>query len=232
MRAGDLEGLGGTPAVRFVTGAVCSLDIAGMELSGRGDSVVGGGDDIVGEVDQSSPGWLGQRDQLIGRDLAARGPGDAFVAGLALLDRDLGLPLGSQADDVRRSGQAWVIGCGVSDDVGEVDGDNHAEEKVLTVAGRSTRLASCSGVAHPVGLVAAAAIAARTSLAAATSAGSVRLAGLVSSPHRFAARLHPTWLASSAGASRCMMSPSIWPFPRGGFSQDASSAGDKCLDAG
>ncbi len=58
MRARDLEGLGGTPAVRFVTGSVCSLDMAGVELSGRGDSVVGGGDDIVGEVDQSSPGWL------------------------------------------------------------------------------------------------------------------------------------------------------------------------------
>ena len=50
-------------------------------------------------------------------------------------------------------------------------------------------------MAHPVGLVAAAAIAARTSLAAPTSAGSVRLAGLVSSPQRFAARLHATWLA-------------------------------------
>jgi len=42
-----------------------------VELSGRGDSPVGGGDDVVGEVDQSSPGWLGQRDQLIGGDLAA-----------------------------------------------------------------------------------------------------------------------------------------------------------------
>jgi hypothetical protein len=31
-------------------------------LSGCGDSVVGGGDDIVGEIDQSSPGWLWQRD--------------------------------------------------------------------------------------------------------------------------------------------------------------------------
>ena len=62
MRARDLEGLSGTPAVRFVTGAVSARDIAGMELSGRGDSVVGGGDDIVGEIDQSSPGWLWQRD--------------------------------------------------------------------------------------------------------------------------------------------------------------------------
>jgi hypothetical protein len=61
-------------------------------LSGRGDSLVGGGDDIVGEVDQSTPGRLGQRDQLIGRDLAARRPDDAFVPGLAVLDRDLRLP--------------------------------------------------------------------------------------------------------------------------------------------
>jgi hypothetical protein len=77
MRACDLEGLGGTPAVCLMTGSVCSLDIAGVELSGRGDSVVGGGDDIVGEVDQSAPGWLWQRDQLIDSDLAARGPRDA-----------------------------------------------------------------------------------------------------------------------------------------------------------
>ena len=67
-------------------------------------------------------------------------------------------------------------------------------------------------MAHPVGFVAAAAIAARTSPAAPTNSGSVRLAGLVSSPQRFAARLHATWLASSTGASRCMMSLSIWPF--------------------
>jgi hypothetical protein len=134
MRARYLEGFGGTPAVRFVTGSVC-LDIAGMELSGRGDSVVGGGDDVVGEVDQSAPGWLWQRDQLIGRDLAARGAGDALVAGLALLDRDLGLPLGSHADDARRSGQAWVIGRGVPDDVGDVDGGGHAEVKGLDRVG-------------------------------------------------------------------------------------------------
>src|SRR5215203_6459829 len=131
VRARDLEGLSGTPAVRFVTGSVCSLDIAGVELGGRGDSVVGGGDDIVGEVDQSSPGWLWQRDQLIGRDLAACGPGDAFVAGLALLDRDLGLPVGSHADDARRGGQTWVIGRGVPDDVGDVDRGDDAEVKGL-----------------------------------------------------------------------------------------------------
>ena len=69
LRAGDLEGLG-TRAVRFVTGSGCCLDMAGVELGGRGDSVVGGGDDVVGEVDQSSPGWLWQRDQLTGRELA------------------------------------------------------------------------------------------------------------------------------------------------------------------
>jgi hypothetical protein len=110
VRARDLEGLSGTPALRFVTGSICSLDIAEVELSGRGDSPIDGGNDAVGEVDQSSPGWLWQRDQLIGRDLAARGPGDAFVAGLALLDRDLRLPLSPHADDARRSGQPRVIG--------------------------------------------------------------------------------------------------------------------------
>src|SRR5215212_8771057 len=87
VRAGDLEGLGGTPALRFLTGSGCCLNMAGVELGGCGDSVVGGGDDVVGQVDQSSPGWLWQRDQLIGRELAGSGPGHAFVAGLALLDR-------------------------------------------------------------------------------------------------------------------------------------------------
>jgi hypothetical protein len=212
MRAGDLEGLGGTPALRFMTGSVWPLDIAGTELGARGDSVVGGGDDIVGQVDQSSPGWLWQRDQLIGRDLAARGPGDAFVAGLALLDRDLGLSLGSHADEARRSREAWVVGRGVADDVGDVDRGDHAEVKGLDRFWEVEAAGELVGVAHPVGLVAVAAIAARTSLAAATSAGSVRLAGLVSSPQRFAARLHATWLASSAGISRCMMSLPIWPF--------------------
>jgi hypothetical protein len=43
-------------------------------LSGHGDSLVGGGDDFSA----STAGELGQRDQPIGRDLAARGPGDAF----------------------------------------------------------------------------------------------------------------------------------------------------------
>ena len=102
-----------------------------MELGGRGDSVVCGGDDIVGEVDPSSAGWLWQRDQLIGRDLAGSGPDDAFVAGLALLDRDLGLSLGPHADDARRRGEAWVVGCGVPDDVGDVDRGDQAEVKDL-----------------------------------------------------------------------------------------------------
>ena len=60
-------------------------------------------------------------------------------------------------------------------------------------------MASWSGVAQPPWLVAVAAIAERSSLAAPTNAGSVRLAGLVSSPQRFAALLQATWLASSAG---------------------------------
>jgi hypothetical protein len=91
-------------------------------LSARGDSLVGGGKDLVGKVDQSASGWFGQRDQLVGRKLAARGPGDAFVAGLALLDCDLGLPLRSHADDARGSGEAWVVGRGVADDVGDLGG--------------------------------------------------------------------------------------------------------------
>jgi hypothetical protein len=72
-------------------------------------------------------------------------------------------------------------------------------------------VASWSGVAHPPWLLAVAAIAARSSLAAPANAGSVRLAGLVSSPQRFADLLQATWLASSAGPSRCITSSSIWP---------------------
>jgi hypothetical protein len=108
MRVGDLMWLDGTPEMRSLTGPVGSGDIAGVEMSAGGDSLVGGGNDVVGKVDQSAPGWFGQRDQLVGRTLAACGPGDAFVAGLALLDCDLGLPLRSHADDARGSGQTWV----------------------------------------------------------------------------------------------------------------------------
>src|SRR5215207_2344558 len=212
MRARDLEGLSGKPAVRFVTGSVCSLDIAGVEWSGRGDSPVGGGDEVVGEVDQSAPGWLWERDQLIGRDLAARGPGDAFVAGLALLDRDLGLPLGSHADDARRSGQTWVIGRGVPDDVGDVDGGDHAEMKGLDRVGKVEAAGELVGCG-PSGRVSGGGCDRGADLAGGgDQRGSVRLAGLVSSPQRLAALLHATWLASSAGISRWRTSPSIWPF--------------------
>ena len=173
-----------------------SREVAGVDLGGRGDSPVCGGDDLVGEVDQSASGRLWQRDSPIGSDLAARGPGDAFVARLTLLDRDLGLALGSHSDDARGSGKAGVVGRSVADDVGDVDRCHHAEMKALTAAGRLTRVASWSGVAQPPWLLAAAAIAERSSLAAPTNAGSVRLAGLVSSPQRFAALLQATWLAS------------------------------------
>ena len=82
-----------TLATRFRTGSDRSSGTARVELSGRSDGLFGGGDDILGEVDQSAPGRLWQWDHLIGGDLPGCGPPDAFVAGLALLDRDLGLPL-------------------------------------------------------------------------------------------------------------------------------------------
>src|SRR5215211_365326 len=104
--------------------------------------------------------------------------------------------------------------------------------RVLTMLGRSRRLASWPSVAHPAWFVAVAAIAARTSLAAPTSAGSMRLAGLVNSLQRFAMRFHAIWLASSDGASRWSTSTSIWPFCGGGFGQDAGGAGDQCLHPG
>ena len=50
VRARDLEGLGRTPTMCFRTRSVCSLDIAGVELGGRGDSLVGGGDDKIGRA--------------------------------------------------------------------------------------------------------------------------------------------------------------------------------------
>ena len=81
--------------------------------------------------------------------------------------------------------------------------------RLLSVRFRSTRLAIWSGVAHPVGVDAVAAIAARTSLAARVSAGSGRLSGLVNSPHRFASRLHATWAASNVTVTRSTISGSI-----------------------
>jgi hypothetical protein len=100
-----------------------------VDLGGRGDSPVCGGDDLLGEVDQSASRQLRQRDQSIGSDLAARGPGNAFVARLSLLDRDLGLALGSHSDDACGSGKAGVVGRSVADDVGDVDRCHHAEMK-------------------------------------------------------------------------------------------------------
>ena len=82
-----------TPARRFRTGSDRSSDTARVERTGRWDGLFRGGDDILGEVNQSAPGRLRQRDHLIGGDLPGCGPPDAFVAGLALLDRDLSLPL-------------------------------------------------------------------------------------------------------------------------------------------
>jgi hypothetical protein len=85
---------------------------------------------------QSAPGWLRQRDQPISRELAGCGPGDTFAAGLALLDRDLGFPLGPQPDDARESGETGVVGRGVAVDVGDVDRCDHAEMNDLDRFGK------------------------------------------------------------------------------------------------
>jgi DNA primase len=78
--------------------------VAGVDLGGRGDSPVCAGDYLVGEVDQSASSRLWQRDHSISSDLAAGGPGDAFVARHPLLDRDLGLALGSHSDNAQLFG--------------------------------------------------------------------------------------------------------------------------------
>ena len=121
-------------------------------MSGRGDGLIGGGDDIVGEVDQPAPGWLWQRDQLIGHDLATRGPGDAFIAGLTLLDCDLGLCLGPHADDARGSGEARMVRCGVSSDVGNVNGRHDAEMKGFDSVGEVDAVGELFG-RRPSGLI-------------------------------------------------------------------------------
>jgi hypothetical protein len=128
---GNLPPLDQTPAARFRTGPDRSRHTARVQLSGRSHGLVCGGNDIVGVVDQSAPCRLRERDHLIGGDLLGCRPPDAFVAGLALLDRDLGLPLRPHADDSRGSGKTRVVGCGISRDVRNVDGRDHAEMKGL-----------------------------------------------------------------------------------------------------
>jgi hypothetical protein len=105
-------------------------------LCSRGDSLVGGGDYVVGEVDQSTPGRLRQRNQLVGGDLAGRGPADTLKSGLALLNRDLRLTLRPHADGPRGSSQARMIRRGVADDVADVDGRNHGQMKRLDRPGK------------------------------------------------------------------------------------------------
>jgi len=194
MRVGDQMQLDGTPEMRSLTGPGWSGDIDGVKLIDRGDSLVGGGNYVVGKVDQSAPGWFRQRDQLVGRKLAAGGPGDAFVSGLALLDCDLGLPLKSHADDARGSGQTWVVGRGVADDVGDLDRGDHAELKGLDDVGKvetAGELVWC----RP---------------SSSTRGG--RRDSSPDFPQRFAMRFHAIWLASRDGASRWITSTSIWPF--------------------
>jgi len=118
-------------AVRCMIGFHCSRELVGVDLGGRGDSAVCAGDNLIGEIDQSTPCWLWQRDQLIGRDLTWRGLRDAFVARLALLDREFRFPLGSHADDARGSDQARVVDGGVSDHIDDVERGDRAEIKGL-----------------------------------------------------------------------------------------------------
>ena len=80
-------------------------------MSGRGDSPVCAGDNLIGEIDQSTPGWLWQRDQLIGRDLTWRRPRDAFVARLALLDREFrATRLHSSGSFLKQSNATIIVG--------------------------------------------------------------------------------------------------------------------------
>src|SRR4029453_10980480 len=124
----------------------------GVDLGGRGDSPVCGGDDLISKVDQSASGRLWQRDHSIGSDLAARGPGDAFVARLTLLDRNLSLALGSHSDDACRCGKAGVVGS-VADDVGDVDRGHHAEMKAPARGGEGDATGQL-GEGAPAALVA------------------------------------------------------------------------------
>ena len=106
---------------------------------------------VIGEVDQSSAGWFWQRDQLIGRDLTACGPGDAFVAGLALLDRDLGLPLVSPVARTERHTSMYAGTGGIAAARPSVDASMLCQPPL---AGRAAeRRAACSA-ASPASRVA------------------------------------------------------------------------------
>jgi hypothetical protein len=55
----------------------------------------------------------------------------------------------SEVRATRGSGEAWVVGRGVADDVGDLGRGDHIEVEGLDGLGRSSRFASWSGVAHP-----------------------------------------------------------------------------------
>ena len=121
-------------------------------MCSRGDSLVGAGDHTAAEVDQSTPGRLWQRNQLVGRDLAGSRPADTLKTGLALLNRDLRLTLSPHTDGPRGCSQARMIRRGVADDVADVEGGDYGAMKRLDRPGQvdaDSELVGCG----PSGLV-------------------------------------------------------------------------------
>jgi hypothetical protein len=105
-----------------------------------------------------------------------------------------------------------VFGRGVADDVGEVDGCDHAEMKSRDRGGKVDAAGELVGCGPSGGLGGGGRDRGSAFAGSADQRRAVRLAGLVSSPQRLAKRLRATWSASSAGASRWRTPLSIWPF--------------------
>jgi hypothetical protein len=85
--------------------------------------------DISGGVDEAAAGWLGERDDLVGRDLMWSHPPHSLKPGFALFDCDLSFALGSHGDHPGRSIQTRVIGSDLTGDIGQLDAVNHAAVK-------------------------------------------------------------------------------------------------------
>jgi hypothetical protein len=119
-------GSASTPStVRSLTGRMFGRP----EVSGCSHGLVVRRSDISGGVDKAAAGWLGERDDLVGRDLMWSHPPHSLKPRFALFDGELSFAVGSHGDHPGRSSQTRVISSDLTGDIGQLDAGNHAAVK-------------------------------------------------------------------------------------------------------